>query len=164
LDETLADRGYVLNGATFVQTTELAARTPRDDVDIRPTISDEWIAAALGTRGFGAAEAWVFEAQHRAIGVETGWAMLRSGSAPAAIGVVAIERGWAGLHGIYVAKAARGAGLGFALSEVLLGYAHAMGARRAWLQVEQANLPALPLYARLGFATAYSYVHRVPPV
>lgn len=163
LDETLADRGYVLNGATFVQTAELAARPLADHVEICSSISDGWIAAAQAMRGFDAEEARVFAAQHRAIGVETGWAMARRAGAPAAVGVVAIERGWAGLHGIYVANAARGAGLGFTLSEALLGYAYAKGARRAWLQVEQANVAALPLYAWLGFATAYSYVHRVPP-
>lgn len=163
LDETLADRGYVLNGATFVQTAEIAARQVPAEVDIRPSISDGWINAAQEMRGHAAEEAPVFAAQHRAVGVETGWAMARRGGAPAAVGAVAMERGWAGLHGIYVAKAARRAGLGFMLSEALLGYAYAKGARRAWLQVEQANVAALPLYARLGFAIAYSYVHRVRP-
>lgn len=82
LDETLADRGYVLNGATFVLTAELAAREAPADVDICSSISDGWIAAAQAMRGLEANEAQVFAAQHRAIGVETGWAMARRARPP----------------------------------------------------------------------------------
>jgi ribosomal protein S18 acetylase RimI-like enzyme len=80
---------------------------------------------------------------------------------PVAVGVVAIERGWAGLHGIHVAKSVRRQGLARKLSEDLLGFAYARGARRAWLQVAQGNAAALLLYESLGFHTAYGYHHRV---
>lgn len=163
LDDALAARGYQLNGATYVQTAALDARPVSSDVDFFAEASDAWIEGALLIRDLEGEEAGVFAAQHRAIGVETAWGMIRNGGQPVAVGVVAVERGWAGLHGIYVAKGARRGGLGLALSEALLAHASAKGARKAWLQVEQANLAAQALYRRLGFVTAYSYVHRVLP-
>lgn len=76
---------------------------------------------------------------------------------------VAVERQWAGLHGIYVAHKARRRGVARMVSESLIGAAHGLGARRVWLQVEQGNTAARPLYAALGFGTAYAYHYRVWP-
>ncbi len=45
----------------------------------------------------------------------------------------------------------RGRGLGRALLRGALGAAHAIGVRRATLEVRRSNLPALRLYAGLGF-------------
>ena len=80
---------------------------------------------------------------------------------PTAVGAAGIERGWSGLNGIHVAKNARRKGFARMVSEALIGFAHAKGARRAWLQVEQNNASALPLYDSLGFRTWYAYHHRV---
>jgi GNAT superfamily N-acetyltransferase len=124
---------------------------------------DVWIEAALGIRGLTGEAAQAFAAQHRAIGIASGWALALDRGQPVGVGAVAIERGWAGLHGIYVAKAARRSGLARGISQGLLAFAQARGARRAWLQVEQTNAAALPLYADLGFRTAYAYHHRMRP-
>jgi ribosomal protein S18 acetylase RimI-like enzyme len=103
----------------------------------------------------------VFAAQHRAVAIDAGWAIAFVEGRPAAVGVVAIERGWAGLLGIYVVASGRRRGLARQISNSLMAYAQGRGARRAWLQVEQMNAAALPLYAALGFRTAYAYHHRV---
>ena len=79
----------------------------------------------------------------------------------AAVGVASVERGWAGLHGIHVATDVRRQGVARKLSEALLGFSYARGARRAWLQVAQTNIAALPLYRSLRFQTVYSYHHRI---
>jgi ribosomal protein S18 acetylase RimI-like enzyme len=102
----------------------------------------------------------ILEAQHCAIGIESGWASLEHEGQAVAVGAVGIERGWAGLHGIYVADTARGRGFARRLSEALLAHASVKGAHRAWLQVEQTNAAAVSLYARLGFRTAYAYRYR----
>ena len=164
LDAELAARGFLVDGATFVQTAKLDERGVAADVRISARPDGAWIEAAVAVRGLSGEAATVFAAQHQAIGIDTRWALVTSPDAPLAVGTVTIERGWAGLHGIYVAKTARRRGLATEVSEALLGCAYAGGARRAWLQVEQANTAALPLYAGLGFETAYSYHHRVRPV
>jgi ribosomal protein S18 acetylase RimI-like enzyme len=161
LDEALAQRGYRIDGPTFVQLANLQAGTVPAEVRIFDRVDEGWIAAAIGVRGMTGEAAEVFALQHRAVGIEAGWAIITEAGRPAAVGVVAIEREWAGLLGIYTAKFARRRGLAWHISQGLMDYAHAKGAARAWLQVEQANAPALPLYAALGFRTAYAYHHRV---
>ena len=54
---------------------------------------------------------------------------------------------------------------GFARSTLLsaLKWAAQRGATKAWLQVEEANEPALTLYAQLGFCPVYRYDYRRPP-
>lgn len=161
LDEALVARGYTLNAPTFVQVAETTAIAPADGVKLSDRVEGYWIDAALTVRGMSGEDAAVFAAQHRAIGIETGWAMIEENGATVAVGAVAVSRGWAGLHGIYVSKNARRRGLARRISEGLMGFAHAKGARRAWLQVEQTNTAALPLYAGFGFKTAYAYHHRI---
>lgn len=161
LDEALAARKLVVEAPTFVQTAEIGARAAPHGVQIFARPERAWVEGAIAIRGFSGEASDVFAAQHHAVGVEGGWAIVTCADGPGAVGVVAIERGWAGLHGIYVAKSARRRGLALSLSEALLAYAFARGARRAWLQVEQRNTAALPLYAGLGFRTAYPYHHRV---
>jgi len=162
LDGLVAGRGYETEAPTFVQVASLEAPPRALEVAISHRPNEGWIAVALAIRGLGGEEAEAFTKQHRAVGIESGWAIVHSGDGSAvAVGAVAIERGWAGLHGIYVAKPARRAGLARSLSQALLAHAYERGARRAWLQVEQNNAPALPLYAALGFRTAYEYHHRI---
>jgi len=163
LDTLLAGRGYVSEGETFVQVAEVAPLRPDADVRVAPRAEPRWLASASGLKVLSAEDEAAFAVQHRAVGVETGWAALDYGQETLAVGVVAIERGWAGLHGIQVAEHARRRGLGRRLSEALLAYAYDKGARRAWLQVEQTNAAAIAVYQGCGFATAYSYHYRVWP-
>lgn len=163
LDEALAARGYAIAAPTFVQTAPLAPLIAGDGVRVFARPQRAWIDAAIGLRGLGGEAADVFARQHGAVGIEARWALVLREGLPAAVGVVAIERGWAGLHGIYVASSARRHGLGRQISHALMGHGQQLGAHRAWLQVEQRNAPALRLYQRLGFTTAYGYHHRIIP-
>jgi ribosomal protein S18 acetylase RimI-like enzyme len=69
----------------------------------------------------------------------------------------------AGLFCIAVDPARRRRGLGATIVRALCGWAHARGAREAYLEVERRNAPAVALYRSLGFTVAYDYVHRVAP-
>lgn len=160
LDALLAQRGYTIEEPTFVQIADIHPHCA-PDVRVFANADEAWIAAALALRGLCGEEAAAFAAQHRAVAVESVWASVLMEGHPVAVGVAAIERGWAGLHGIYAAKGVRRQGVARKLSEALLGFSYARGARRAWLQVAQSNAAALPLYRSLGFATAYSYHHRI---
>jgi ribosomal protein S18 acetylase RimI-like enzyme len=160
LDALLEQRGYTIEEPTLVQVADVDPY-PSDDVHVFTHADDAWIAAALRIRGLASDEAEVFAAQHRAVAVESVWVAIHMNDRPAAVGVAAIERGWAGLHGIYVAKDVRRQGVARKLSEALLGLSCARGARRAWLQVAKGNAAALPLYQELGFRTAYGYHHRI---
>ena len=161
LDRILDQRGHAIEEPTFVQVSNIDPKPVPADVQVFTAVSDAWIAAALEIRGLTQDEAAIFAMQHRTVGVDSAWVLIKVNERPAAVGVAALERWWAGLHGIYVAKGVRRRGLARKVSEALLGFGYAHGARRAWLQVAGANAPALALYHSLGFRNAYSYHHRV---
>jgi len=66
-----------------------------------------------------------------------------------------------------VAPAARGRGLGRAVTVAMLDWARAQGIAdaplTAYLQVGADNVPAVSLYRSLGFADAYAYHYRIGP-
>lgn len=78
----------------------------------------------------------------------------------AAVGIAVEHGGLVGLFCLAVDPKRRRSGLGSGLARSLLG---GSGARTAYLQVEEANAPAVALYERLGFQEAYRYCHRVAP-
>ena len=78
----------------------------------------------------------------------------------AAVGIAVEHGGLVGLFCLAVDPKRRRSGLGSGLARSLLA---GSGARTAYLQVEEANAPAVALYERLGFQEAYRYCHRVAP-
>jgi ribosomal protein S18 acetylase RimI-like enzyme len=77
-----------------------------------------------------------------------------------ACGQYAREHARVGLYDVAVPVAQRGHGWSAVLCAALLERARAEGARMAYLQVEADNTPARKVYARLGFAVAYTYHYR----
>lgn len=77
-----------------------------------------------------------------------------------AMGIGVESEDLVGLFCVAVDPARRRSGLGTAMVRALLARANAS---TAYLQVEESNGPALAMYARLGFAEAYRYCHRVAP-
>ncbi len=86
------------------------------------------------------------------------------GGEPAAGGLVVADGELAGLFALRTQAPFRRQGLGRQLVRGLMAWAHAQGARCAYLQVEEANAPAGTLYAGLGFAHLYRYWYRVAPL
>jgi ribosomal protein S18 acetylase RimI-like enzyme len=84
-------------------------------------------------------------------------ARLDRGGVPAAIGAAAAEGGWVGLFAMRTDPAHRRQGLARRVLGALLAWAEGVGARRAWLQVEADNDPAIALYRARGFEEAYRY-------
>lgn len=70
----------------------------------------------------------------------------------------------AGLFEIATGENERGKGYGFDIVRSALKWARLRGAKRAWLQVEAENEPAVGLYRKLGFRECYRYHYRRPPV
>ncbi len=77
-------------------------------------------------------------------------------------GQMAIENDLVGLYDVFTAEPARGHGLAQALCRLLLAEARQRGARHAYLQVEEGNVPAQAAYRRLGFVEGYAYHYRRP--
>ena len=76
------------------------------------------------------------------------------------VGMGVLDGGMLGLFDLVTDPDARGRGHGRRLILGLLGWGRARGARRAYLQVLEANDDARRLYVRLGFRRAYDYWYR----
>ncbi len=76
-----------------------------------------------------------------------------------ACGAASFSHGWLGVHGMRTAAAQRGRGLAGRLLHAMAQEADRRGIERVFLQVDAANAPALSLYRRLGFNTAWPYAY-----
>jgi GNAT superfamily N-acetyltransferase len=117
------------------------------------------------------AEAWAsvytapgFDAEDGALRVQllsrsrfARYAYVQSAGVSLAAGTACISRDWLSVHGMRTLPHARGQGLGASLLSAFVGLARQGGVTRAFLQVEADNAPALGLYRRFGFTTAWTY-------
>lgn len=161
LEDGLKARGYETEAPTDVLVGE-AGRIPLPPsghtVALAATPPADWLALWLADQSEEDA------AKRRALLARlpptTTFALARTGSEPAGLGFAVVEAGWAGLFAMQTAGRFRGQGIGGAILGALIERARAMGARRAYLQVEQDNAAARRLYARAGFTFGYSYHYR----
>jgi ribosomal protein S18 acetylase RimI-like enzyme len=162
LDGWLEDSGWKLFDRTLVLRAELAdvpdAALPDATVELIAPPAWEPLAADLLGIGAHALQAYV----ERAAGhpLPQAGALIRREGDVVACGLARLEGDHAGLFAIHTAQAWRGRGLGRAIVAALLAEARRRGATRAYLQVTADNAPALALYDRFGFATAYRYWYR----
>lgn len=165
----LDTRGWSASPPVLVQTAALSAvreaapvRADLPEVELRETPTEDWLAVAAGRKG-GMPES--------ARAVLTGPERVRFARLHLDGQLVAVGRGtvtgpdrWLGLTLVEVVEAYRRRGLAVHVLRALVDWGAALGAGRAFLQVEQRNEPAVALYARLGFTTHHTYVTRRAPV
>jgi ribosomal protein S18 acetylase RimI-like enzyme len=89
------------------------------------------------------------------------YVLFKLGNANAGCGMAVLENGHAGIFDIFIAEEHRNKGYGRQLMLNILGIAKERGAKKAYLQVMNDNLPALRLYENLGFKEEYRYWYRV---
>lgn len=159
----LGHRGFTRRQPTLTQVVavvELLARLPArsgPDAVLEERPDAAWLAMFLG-EGLdpvdGASRA---RALARAVG--TRYASLREQGATLACGAANFGHGWLGVHGMRTAAAQRGRGLAGAVMRAMALEAQGRGIERVFLQVDASNAPALSLYQRLGFQTAWGYAY-----
>lgn len=168
LDTQLAARGYAVITPSQVMCADLAEDLPAQDAAdqceyIFERTPDEGIADLHRLKGSDAAlverdrvrqAQWTQPERHLAY---------MEGGEVRACGLVRVAGTWAGIFNMRTAATHSGRGMAGALVRALLDWAWRQGARRAFLQVEQANAAAVRLYRRSGFAPHYDYHYRVKP-
>ncbi|MGE0230836.1 MAG: GNAT family N-acetyltransferase [Flavobacteriaceae bacterium] len=161
----LMDReGWPAHGHSHVMTTTLPVEAALAGNDVRATdsFSPEWLDAYLSfSRAVRQRE--TFAGVLKRIVPPTVYLSIVRDGRIAAVGVMVRDGERAGLFGIAVDPAHKRRGYGECLSRYALRRAARGGARLGWLQVEAANAPAIALYRKIGFTTAYSYCYRTPP-
>ena len=83
--------------------------------------------------------------------------MVWVGDEPVAVARLSQGQGVAGLQGVGVVADRRGQGYGTLIATVATRAGLATGNRLIWLSVHEENHRALGVYARLGFARAFSW-------
>lgn len=85
------------------------------------------------------------------------YAWIEGASETIAAATVSMSQGWMSLHGLRTLQSVRGQGCATALIQTLGKFARLQGLDKCFLQVEETNTPAISLYRRFGFETAWRY-------
>ena len=167
LEQALAARGLVRFDETLVQVValerppELPAAGP--DVEVSAPGVEQFVEAAGELRESPALQ----RAAHRERLLNSPHprrsVVVRAGERIVCTATIALEDGLAGVFDVVTAPHARGQGLATLACASLLSWAWEHGAHHAYLQVDAGNAPALAVYCKFGFATAYTYAYRGRP-
>jgi len=166
LDVILAERSYLIDAPTFVQTAEIGdvlRRVAEDGgtavtlhTDLPVAFSDFQQAQYKLSREQAAAR----RAALSRIGPQPVYALVDLEGKTAGICMGILERGWLGIFGMLTHPDMRRRGIATAVLRALAGWGQVQGAERAYLQVMENNKTALTLYTRAGFTSQYQYYYR----
>lgn len=159
IESFVASRGYTSEAKTFVQTHPLnrPVSAPNFDYVLEPAITADWFEDYGTLVGKANDDTW--EMFNLIMPQQVYGRIIVDGQA-VAIGRAVMERGYLGIYDIATAPDVRRQGLGQAMTERLLEWGQVNGARTAYLMVEEVNLAARSLYAKMGFQTIYTYWYR----
>lgn len=165
LEDALDARGYVAFDSTLVQVATLD-RPPEieaADVDLSVPPVAAFVESVGELRGSTRTQrdAHLERLSHTPLATHA--VLARMDGKPVAAGQVALADGLAGVYDVVTAEHARGNGVGTSVVARLLTWAWEHGAAHAYLQVNGDNAPALAVYRKFGFATAYEYHYRARP-
>jgi ribosomal protein S18 acetylase RimI-like enzyme len=165
LDAFLAERGWTEFERTLVMRAGLAAAIalPTPAVEVEFVAMTAWVEATRALLGVAS------DALPRLLDRAASYplpqigALVRRDDEVVACGLAKVEEDHVGLFAVHTAPSFRGQGLGRAVVGALLADAQQRGARTSYLQVTAQNAPALALYRRFAFETAYDYWYRARP-
>jgi ribosomal protein S18 acetylase RimI-like enzyme len=167
LDAVLAARGYLSFDDTLVQALVLPAApfapAPPAGLAVEPTAVDGFVAAIGALRHSPGAQVEAHRERLLHLPLPARRVVVRAGSEVVCVAQTALDGEYAGLFDVVTADAARGRGYATFACALLLDWAREQGARAAYLQVDAANAPAIAVYRKFGFATAYRYHYRGRP-
>lgn len=164
LDAYLEAEGWRAEAGSIVMRARLDDLPLADAIDQIP-LKDigRFVEAASGIRNVRDAR-WKAQVKViEAIPAEAGLFVAEADGVSVASTICVHEGVLAGLFDLVTAEHLRGQGHGRRLVLSALKWARMRGARQGWLQVEEANKPAVSLYEKLGFAEIYRYRYRLKP-
>jgi N-acetylglutamate synthase len=159
LPKILSEREYIQVSPTNVQTLDLEKVKASSDQDLHigPYLSERWLTEFLRMNSKNERHRSAMQQLLELIQPNTAFATLHKGSNVVAVGLGVCDGDYIGLFMIVVDEGHRKQGFGTAMTMGLLDWGKANGAKYAYLQVEQDNIPALDLYKNLGFCHFYGY-------
>jgi ribosomal protein S18 acetylase RimI-like enzyme len=162
LDARLAEAGYRAFDPTLVQVASLDEPPAYVDakVELAAPAVPEFVAQVAELRSSTPVEQEAHFERLRDTALRTFRVCASRAGVLVGAAQAALEDDIAGVFDVHTAEDARGQGIATAMVAWLLAAAWSHGARRAYLQVDAGNAPALAVYRKLGFATAYAYHYR----
>ncbi|MFW9788081.1 MAG: GNAT family N-acetyltransferase [Candidatus Thorarchaeota archaeon] len=163
LDRDLSERGFSVGLQVEIHTAainHLMQKESAIDVMISNDISDGWMDVYSKSSGYAESSMEIRKGLMKRTSLTKGFALAKIDRDLAGVGFGVIEGKWLGLFNIAVHPSMRGRGVAMAINTALAKWGKQHGARSAYLQVESENIPALKLYAKLGFQSAYNYWYR----
>ncbi len=167
LDAMLAKRGYTREADTFVMTLALAGHVPNGDAVLPAGAKMVERNANEGLEDVHRMKSSTPALHERDAQRQALWKgpqrflSLKTINGVVSTGMARVEGDHVGIFSMRTANNARGKGYATLLVAHLLAWGREQGASRAFLQVDQANEPAIAVYRKFGFAPVYSYWHRV---
>jgi GNAT superfamily N-acetyltransferase len=166
LDDILAQRGYLVDAPTYVQTSRISiileqlSHRSETAVTLHTTIPTDFTAFQQSQYKLTAEQAAARKAAFQRIGPQPVFAVVKMEGETAGIGLGILEREWLGIFSMLTHPDMRRRGVATAVLQSLAGWGQSQGAVQAYLQVMDNNPHALSLYGRAGFTTQYQYHYR----
>ncbi|HEY3179486.1 MAG TPA: GNAT family N-acetyltransferase [Casimicrobiaceae bacterium] len=166
LDRALDERGYIIFQPTYVQV--LALVSPPDGpentgIELAAPPIEEFVHEVAALRGSSPEQRAAHFERLANTPLVTRAIVARHDGRTIGCGQVTLDRGLAGIYDMVTDAAFRGRGAASQIVAELLLWAWQNGATHAYLQVDSENAPALAVYRKYGFATAYTYHYRARP-
>ncbi|MET0383683.1 MAG: GNAT family N-acetyltransferase [Burkholderiaceae bacterium] len=162
VDAALERRGYLRRDFSLVMARDLSQADDAADPAMAADAA-AWLESFRAVSGKDGAD----QAAHldilRRIAHPCAWGMQAPGGVALCCGLGVLADGAVGLFDLATRADSRRQGRARELCGRLVSWGRRHGARRAFLQVVQANRDAVALYGTLGFRVAYGYWYRVHP-
>jgi len=160
LDDALNDLNFQSGGRSHVMVTNLdGVQDENPSVILDGIATDAWRYGFLNASGLSQDRDDVLDRMLGQVAPRSIYASIGD----QAFGRAVVEAGYVGLFSVAVSPDARRQGLAGRINSSLMAWGRSRGARRAYLQVEAHNEPAISLYRSVGFREAYSYHFRGLP-
>jgi len=167
LDRALEARGYVVFQPTYVQLVALdlpPEEAPAETgIELAAPPIEAFVDEVAALRGSSAEQRAAHLERLASTPLATRAIVARQDGRTIGCGQVALDRGLAGIYDMVTDAAFRGRGAASQIVTELLRWAWENGATHAYLQVDAENTPALAVYRKFGFSTAYTYHYRARP-
>ena len=163
LDELLEEKGFKQRMVTHVQTVsieEISCLSPRLPVDLFKVTEESLDTLMHRSERENKTIEVRREIIHHITGDKNIARVLMHGNI-AGIGLGVVESDWLGLFSIRTLPEYQRRGVAWSLNCALAMWGEDHGAKKAFLQVETENEPALALYKSMGFDTMYTYWYRI---
>ena len=163
LDEKLHRKGYQINSPTSVQTIDVEAADfqERSKAEFQDQLSRAWLENFCRMSAVPMLHTKTLQKILMNIIPNHCFVSIKSKDKIVACGLGIVQSGYVGLFDIVTDEEFRERGYGRQIVENILEWGKQNKAQRGYLQVMLDNVPALHLYAKIGFREQYQYWYRI---